>query len=57
MFNIMKGMIKVKNNKEAILYEKNKIKTLEKELEHAKATQKYTKALIKKGYKITYVKK
>ncbi len=49
-------MIKVKNNKEAILYENNKIKMLEKALENAKATQKYTKYVIKKGYKLNYVK-
>ncbi len=50
-------MIKVKNNKEAILYEKKKIKMLEKALKNAKATQKFTEKLIKKGYKITHVKK
>ncbi len=48
-------MIKIKNNKEALKLGKDKIKMLEKQLEHAKATQKYTESLIRKGYKITHV--
>ena len=48
-------MLKVKNNRKAIEIQKQKIKMLEKALQHAKACLLIDKALIRKGYDIKAV--